>query len=174
MQALNPSGLSTRPPRINNDSQEPIHPCYSVWSQVQMQQPTAHRALLGGAAGVRVGSASPGHPEASAKTGGFIPVPQMHHLSKIKKRSFQRAIARANKLGSTTYRGQRLVARTPVLPAIQRPQVGVAAAPPQQQRLGCVTWNCDGLTQEVLAQLTLAGHKARDPSGFSTRNALGI
>ena len=47
---------------------EPINHVCSDWSQVQLQRLTSSHVLLGGAAGVRVGSVPPDHPEASAKT----------------------------------------------------------------------------------------------------------
>ncbi|CAE7663237.1 HCN2 [Symbiodinium sp. CCMP2592] len=99
-----------------------------------------------------VGLASPGHPEASAKIGGYLPVPSSHHLSKIQKRSFKRAVARAQKYGSAVYRGKRLVASAPNLPT-STTTVHTKPLQSDRARLRCVTWNSDGLTQELLVQL---------------------
>eukprot|EP00439_Symbiodinium_sp_Y106_P026183 s6280_g3.t1 len=50
-------------------------------------------------------------------------------------------------------RGQRLVAGAPQLPTATAASMPVQVQAPKAARLGCITWNCDGLTQEVLAQL---------------------
>ena len=72
----------------------------SFWSQFQMQYTPMPQQLRGGAAGVRVDFATLGKPEATAKQGDTNPVPKTHHMTKIRKRSLLRAIARAEKNGS--------------------------------------------------------------------------
>ena len=119
-----------------------------------MQPEQRSTGLCGGAVGARVGPASPGGPGASAKNGDIIPVPPEHQTTRSKKRSFLRAVERARRTGRAVYRGRVLQVGVPEIPVggmhkdAACPRRGAA-------RIGCLTWNCSGLTQELLAEILL-------------------
>ena len=151
MHSLTWSGLSTQPIMMNT---EPYNKACSVWSQVQMQPEQRSTGLRGGAVGARVGPASPGGPGASAKHRDFIPVPPEHQTTRSKKRSFLRAVERARRTGRAVYRGRVLKVGVPEIPVGGMHKV--AACPRRgAARVGCLTWNCSGLTQELLAEILL-------------------
>ena len=82
--------------------------------------------------------------------GSFEVAPPLHgaQFSKIKKRSYKRAVRRAQLQGETMYRGRRLVAKSPMLPVIEEPAVGKL-----KPRIRFLSWNVSGLSDILFTEL---------------------
>ena len=69
-------------------------------------------------------------------------------FSKIRKRSYKRAVRRAQLQGETMYRGRRLVSRAPMLPVIEE-QMQTQA----RRRIRFLSWNVGGLSDVLFTEL---------------------
>ena len=68
-------------------------------------------------------------------------------FSRIRKRSFKRAVKRAQLHGSTVYRGRRLLADGPVLPVQEAATVSV------KPRIRFISWNVGGLSEVLFEEV---------------------
>ena len=69
-------------------------------------------------------------------------------FSRIRKRSFKRAVRRAQLQGETMYRGRKLVSGTPQLPAVEE-----AAQARDKRRIRFLSWNTGGLSDLLFTEL---------------------
>ena len=121
----------------------------SARSQFRVPTTTRTKQSLSTLAGARVVSRPPALTGASqeAKNGEPRP-PGKTTAERIRKRSYRRALKRAEKEGTTMYRGA--VLSTTIDPSIYhwRPR-----PPSRKTRLQCFSWNCSGLSTEVMMEL---------------------
>ena len=108
------------------------------------------------------GSGAAGAHALVANTGGNREAVVSAHgttFSRIRKRSFKRAIRRAQLQGETMYRGRKLVSKSPSLPVA----VEQAAKANAKRRIRFLSWNVGGLSDllftELLQWLGEAGHQ---------------
>ncbi|CAE7466581.1 unnamed protein product [Symbiodinium sp. CCMP2592] len=72
------------------------------------------------------------------------------HSSRIKKRSLKRAIARAERQGTSNYKGKQLFSASLSSGAGMRPTRETL-----KQRVGVLSWNCGGLSELLFAEIKL-------------------
>ena len=89
--------------------------------------------------------------DAATKKHGPRPLDQ--HAGAPKKRSYKRALNRANKMGCTFYKGQLIFA--PKLHPQEVPPPGHPSARRQPKRLSIATWNGAGLNYDHIMRWTL-------------------
>ena len=105
--------------------------------------------------------AAPGTPEATCSqvvNDGESFIPAQDH-GRVRKRAFRRAIRRAQRDGAALYRGKALYANVSWLPptSVNSPE-GLGS------RVKVFSWNCDGLTETLYAEIMCWLHKHDDIS----------
>ena len=153
-------GLATTPTTgLRHESRFPIlsttptgvHASSSTTSRCQVrgrtQQDPSDNAQK--SVGTRVGRASLGRPEAPIGVNDKEYMVSPAHGS-IYKRSLQKAIRQAAVTGSSTYRGKKMFTNV----NLKLPK-GVRQSEAGGQRVHVFSWNCSGLSQEVMAELML-------------------
>ena len=78
------------------------------------------------------------------------PIKSGANFAKIRKRSFKRAVRRAQLHGETMYRGRRLVSSSPQLPVVEEPMVSK-----EKSRIRFLSWNVGGLSDILFTELKL-------------------
>ena len=153
-------GLATTPTTgLRQESRFPIlsttptdtHASSSTSSRPQVRGRTLHDPSdnAQGSVGTRVGRASLGRPEAPIGVNDKEFMVSPAHGS-INKRSLQKAIRQAACTGSSMYRGKRMFTNV----NRKLPQ-GVRHSEAGGRRIHVFSWNCSGLSQEVMAELML-------------------
>ena len=84
--------------------------------------------------------------------GNFEAAPIRHgaNFSRIRKRSYKRAVRRAQLHGETSYRGRRLVLHPPRLPVLEGPVASTC-----KSRIRFLSWNVGGLSDIIFTELKL-------------------
>ena len=70
------------------------------------------------------------------------------NFSRIRKRSYKRAVRRAQLQGETMYRGRRLVSKSALLPVVEEPMVKK-----DKTRIRFLSWNVGGLSDVLFTEL---------------------
>ena len=122
----------------------------SFRSQFRTQQSSTFLNTTDCTAGTRVSVAAPGTLETSCQQGvndgeSFIPAQNHQH---VRKRAFRRAIRKAQRGSAAMYRGKAMYANVslPVPKPLSSPEGSGS-------RVKILSWNCDGLTTTLYAEL---------------------
>ena len=97
------------------------------------------------------GSEAVGAPVLAANTGGnheAVIAARGAQFSSIRKRSFKRAVRRAQLQGETMYRGRKLVSGAPPLPVVEK-----AVQVQNKRRIRFLSWNTGGLSDLLFTEL---------------------
>ena len=124
---------------------------YSTRSQVRAPVHTAQDGDVFMPAGARVdlGPLTRSESASAEKSEGNLKA-TMHSFTRIQKRSYKRALRRAQTEGSTMYRGRRR-SRAVHLPCDS--SVPGSVKPSKRSRLEVITWNVDGLSDILYAEI---------------------
>ena len=158
MQQLSLSFLSTSPAVDTQkgvaarrcEDHEPRAGTRSPRSQVRVPDMARTTPSSQNLVGARVVVAASGTTVASQEANYEATEPTAARANRVRKRSYRRALNRARLLGTANYRGQ-TIHYGPVYPDL-RSAVQCKQQPKLQPRLNCVTWNCSGLSSELLLE----------------------